>query len=131
MYKLHHRVQLWLQIMLLLGLKISYYLIAPIKSIPSNFHSYHSRLKNLIIKTIDKIELPLGLHYKPKPTHLQAKVATRGWKMEEKVARPPHPTQLNPRQHEPLDGRMGVIHGSQWSSLRPCEVTLNMIFIVI
>ena len=28
-----------------------------------------------------------------------------------------HRTQLNPRQHEPLDGRMGSIHGSQWSSL--------------
>ena len=28
-----------------------------------------------------------------------------------------HTTLLNPKQREPLDGRMGSIHGSQWGSL--------------
>ena len=45
------------------------------------------------------------------------RVAIRGVETRGESVNTTIPTQLNPRQHEPLDGRIGSIHNSQWSSL--------------
>ena len=47
----------------------------------------------------------------------EQEVATKGVENGGESDDTTHPTQLNPRECEPLDGRMGSIHDSQWSSL--------------